>query len=59
METGLEKGERSETFAEIPDKDWKPELKGRERGTSRQDKTLEVWCTESQGRKKEGHSECC
>lgn len=28
METGLEKGEQSETFAEIPDKDWKPELKG-------------------------------
>lgn len=29
---------------------------GRERGTSRQDKTSEVWCTESQGRRKEGHS---
>lgn len=29
---------------------------GRERGTSRQDKTSEVWYTESQGRRKEGHS---
>lgn len=24
----MEKGERSETFAELPEKDWKPELKG-------------------------------
>lgn len=27
METGLEREERSEAFAEIPEKEWKPELR--------------------------------